>query len=285
MTQWADLHTHTTASDGTQAPEENVRVAKEAGLAAVGITDHDTVSGVRAAQLEGRRIGIEVVPGVEISTVAGGQDIHVLGYFIDTERKSFLARLEELRNTRVRRNEMMLARLNELGLAVSMEEVVKHLEARKSEEDTIGRPHIANVLLAKGYVSSMNEAFEKYLGKGGAAYVNPPRIRPATAVDWIKEAGGAAVLAHPGLYGDEDIVRELIAYGLDGIEVSHADHTPEQEAYYGRLAREHGLIATAGSDFHGVRAGHVFHAPLGSKRTSLETVRKLQERRNNRENS
>ncbi|WP_068774548.1 PHP domain-containing protein [Paenibacillus sp. FJAT-26967] len=282
MEQWADLHTHTTASDGTLPPEENVRIAKEAGLSAVGITDHDTVAGIPAAVKEGERIGIEVVPGIEISTVAGGQDIHVLGYYMDIQDPLFLSRLEELRGTRNKRNEMMLERLREMGISVTMAEVLEHLESDKQLEDTIGRPHIANVLLAKGYVSTMGEAFERYLGKQGAAYVNPPRIYPTQAIDWIREAGGVAVLAHPGIYGDDDIVAELIRYGLDGIETRHADHTPEQVAHYETIAREHGLIETAGSDFHGVRAGKVFHAPLGSRRTGLDTVRMLQKRRDSR---
>jgi predicted metal-dependent phosphoesterase TrpH len=276
---YADLHTHTTASDGTNSPSANVRMAAEAGLAAVAITDHDTVSGIREALEEGTRIGIRVVPGVEISTVANGQDIHVLGYFIDYEDESFLRRLEELRRTRDRRNEMLIERLRELGVDISMEEVLKELEGSKSKDDTIGRPHIAAVLVKKGYAASIQEAFERYLGKQGAAYVNPPRIGPTTAVEWIREAGGAAVLAHPGLYDDDKLVMELIAFGIDGIEAYHSDHSPEDEEKYARLAQRHGLLITAGSDFHGERNGQVFHAPIGARKIDAAVIDRLLESR------
>ena len=277
-TAYVDLHTHTTASDGTQSPAENVRLAAQAGLAAVAITDHDTVSGIAEALEEGKRLGIEVVPGVEISTYASNQDIHVLGYYIDYDSPRLLERLEQLRETRNKRNEMLVERLQTLGVEISMAEVLKELEGVKSEGDTIGRPHIASVLLKKGYVASISEAFERYLGKQGAAYVNPPRIHPATAVAWIHEAGGAAVLAHPGLYGDDKLVGELIASGLDGIEVYHADHTSEDEDRYRMLAEKHGLLITAGSDFHGIRGSEVFHAPLGSRKLETSVLTLLRRR-------
>ncbi|GIP39800.1 PHP-like protein [Paenibacillus sp. J31TS4] len=278
MSGYADLHTHTTASDGTQPPAENVRLAKEAGLAAIGITDHDTVAGIQEAVEEGEKLGIKVVPGVEISTVAGGQDIHVLGYGIDERDPVFLDRLRQLRDVRETRNEMMIARLNELGLAVTMEEVLAGVSKTRPDE-TIGRPHIAQALIAKGYVSSMEEAFERYLGKTGVAYVNPPRIHPSEAIRWIHEAGGTAVLAHPGLYHDDPLVDELIGEGLDGIEAYHSDHTPEDEAKYASLANRHGLLVTAGSDYHGERHGQVFHGPIGNRRIAEDVVEKLLERR------
>jgi predicted metal-dependent phosphoesterase TrpH len=277
----ADLHTHTLASDGTQPPAVNVRIAKEAGLSALAITDHDTVSGLSEAQLEGAKLGIEIVPGVEISTVAGNQDIHVLGYYIDDQDPVFLKRLESLRETRNRRNELMIERLQQLGYDITLEDVYSELDNTKSEGDTIGRPHLAAVLLKKGYVSSVSEAFEQLLGKDGKAYVNPPRIDPATAITWIHEAGGAAVLAHPGLYGDDPLVEAIIHDGLDGIEVYHSDHTPEDEANYLELARRHQLLVTAGSDFHGERGGEIFHAPIGSRRVDADVLDRLREKRGN----
>jgi 3',5'-nucleoside bisphosphate phosphatase len=275
---YADLHSHTTASDGTQSPSENVRIALRAGLAAVAITDHDTVSGLPEALSEGKKIGIEVVPGVEISTVASNQDIHVLGYYMDFKDSLFLHRLEQLRDTRNRRNDMLIERLQQLGVNITLAEVLSEVKEVKSEEDTVGRPHIAAVLMKKGYVASISEAFERYLGKEGSAYVNPPRIHPKTAIEWIHEAGGSAVLAHPGLYGDDNLVAELIQAGLDGIEVYHSDHTPEDEARYLRIARENGLIITAGSDFHGERGGEVFHAPIGTRRVETSVLASLKKR-------
>jgi predicted metal-dependent phosphoesterase TrpH len=275
----ADLHTHTLASDGTQSPAANVKMAKDAGLSALAITDHDTVSGISEALSEGAKLGIEIVPGVEISTVAGNQDIHVLGYYIDYEDAPFLERLESLRETRNSRNEMMLERLRELGMDITMDDVQREVEAVKSEGDTIGRPHIAAVLLKKGYVSSISEAFEHLLGKDGKAYVNPPRIEPATAVEWIREAGGSAVLAHPGIYGDDALVEAIIRGGIDGIEVYHSDHSPEDEARYLELAKRNGLPITAGSDFHGERGGEIFHAPIGSRRVSTDVLKSLHRKR------
>lgn len=271
----ADLHTHTTASDGTERPAANVQMAFDAGLGAIAITDHDTVSGVAEALLSGRELGIEVVPGVEISTVANGQDIHVLGYYIEINNKQFLQRLASLRETRDTRNNMIIERLQQLGLDITMAEVLREVENIKSKGDTVGRPHIAAVLLNKGYVSSISEAFDRYLGTGAAAYANPPRIEPATAIGWIQDAGGKAVLAHPGIYHDDALVEAIVHQGLDGIEVYHSDHTPEEEAKYLSLAQRSGLLITAGSDFHGERGGVVFHAPIGSRRIGIDVLQRL----------
>ncbi|UJF35267.1 PHP domain-containing protein [Paenibacillus hexagrammi] len=275
----ADLHTHTTASDGTQRPAANVQMAYENGLGAIAITDHDTVSGVAEALEAGRKLGIEVVPGVEISTVARGQDIHVLGYYINITDAKLLSRLDSLRETRDKRNEMIIEKLQQLGIAITMDEVLQEVANVKTKGDTVGRPHIAAVLLKKGVVASISEAFDSYLGKGAAAYANPPRIEPKTAIEWIHEAGGKAVLAHPGIYHDDELVEIIMAQGLDGIEAYHSDHTPEQEAKYVQLAKTNGLLVTAGSDFHGERGGVVFHAPIGARRIGIEVVTELRKGR------
>lgn len=268
----ADLHSHTTASDGTFTPRQSVERAKEKGLAALAITDHDTVAGLAEAQAAGAELGVEIVPGIEISSVHNGKDVHVLGYYMNTSDETFLSRLEELRDVRNLRNRMMIARLAELGIIITLEEV----EARKKEPvGNVGRPHIAEVLTEKGVVSSMNEAFERYLGSTGAAYVNPPRITPEEAIDLIHSARGAAVLAHPGLYDNPELVRTLIAHGLDGIEVYHPDNSTEDEELYGALADEAGILKTSGSDFHGMRGGVVFHADLGERSASLAIVHEL----------
>ncbi|CAM4253487.1 PHP domain-containing protein [Paenibacillus tarimensis] len=271
----ADLHTHTNASDGTGDPADNVRLAKAAGLAAVAITDHDTMAGVDEAILEGERIGITVVPGVEVSTVSDGIDIHILGYYADWRNEEWLARLRSLRDVRGIRNEMMVQRLRELGIDITLDEVFAAAGRDGSGEETVGRPHIAQVLLKKGCVATMAEAFDRYLGTSGAAYVNPPRATPFQAVDWIREAGGTSVIAHPGLYGRDQLVEELIAYGVDGIEVYHSDHTPLDEQRYKELAERSGLIITGGSDYHGARGGVVFHGPMGGRSVDASVISRL----------
>jgi predicted metal-dependent phosphoesterase TrpH len=274
MNNKVDLHTHTTASDGMNTPAENVKMAKELGLKAIAVTDHDTVAGVKEALRAGEEFGILVVPGVEISTVMKGQDIHILGYFVDPEDEMFLERLQQLRGTRELRNQMIVDRLQTLDIDITYEEVMEGVKS-KSGDDTVGRPHIADVLIRKGVVSTLEEAFHLYLGKHGKAFVNPPRIEPAEAIQWIREAGGAAVIAHPGLYDDDALVKDIIESGVDGIEVFHSDHTPEQEARYEMLAKLHKLIITAGSDYHGARQGHVFHGPIGNRTVSADVIQQL----------
>ncbi|MFD1436033.1 PHP domain-containing protein [Kroppenstedtia eburnea] len=263
-----DLHVHTTASDGMFSPVEVVRMAKAKGLQGIAVTDHDTVAGVEEARACGQESGLVVIPGVEISTVANGQDIHVLGYFVDPADEQFQERLREQREARKRRNHQLLDRLTKLGIQITMEEV----EARKQDKVNIGRPHIAEVLVEKGVVQNMDEAFAKYLGKDGAAYVTTPRISPEEALVLIREAGGVPVLAHPGLYDDDELVLRLAKNGLAGIEVNHPDHDEEMRVRYTEIVRQFGLLATAGSDFHGERHGSMYHADLGTCTTDWETV-------------
>ena len=260
----ADLHTHTTASDGTGSPAGNVRLAREAGLAAVAITDHDTTAGIEEALAEGARLGVRVVPGVELSAMQDGLEIHVLGYYPDWRDERWQERLRMQREARSRRNAMMLERLAELGMPVDWEEVERAAAGRPAG-GSIGRPHIAAAMVARGYVRSVAEAFERYLGSGGAAYVRVPRPTPREAVAWIHEAGGAAVIAHPGLYGRDDLVEALLEAGADGIEAYHSDHGPDDEARYAAMAARFGVIATGGSDYHGERGGETFHGPLGGR--------------------
>lgn len=271
-----DLHTHTQASDGMQAPAENVRLAYEKGLAAVAITDHDTVSGVAEALEAGKRYGITVIPGVEISTRAGGKEIHVLGYYIDTEDELFLSRLEQQRNTRLGRNEAIIDKLRGLGIEISMEKVLSGMGRELKPDESVGRPHIADELVRLGAATDMRDAFDKYLAEGAAAYVSPPRITPEKACRWIQEAGGAAVLAHPGIYGDDELVRKILETGeLRGIEVYHSDHGPAEHERYLALAEEFGLLVTGGSDFHGARQGVIFHGDIGSVNVSTAVLEQL----------
>ncbi|WDQ31930.1 PHP domain-containing protein [Paenibacillus marchantiae] len=271
-----DLHTHSQASDGMQPPAENVKLAKQRGLSAVALTDHDTVAGVAEAQWAGREYGIDVVAGVEISTRAGGKDIHVLGYYVNTEDEKFLERLRGLREAREERNHLIIAKLQELGLEISWQEVIDGLGRPLEPDESIGRPHMADVLVRKGYAADMRDAFNRYLAEGQPGYVSVPRVAPEDACQWIKDAGGAAVIAHPGLYRDDELVRRILVDAHpDGIEVVHSDHGPEEERRYAELAREFGLIQTGGSDYHGVRQGVVFHGDLGSKTVTIYVLDKL----------
>ncbi|MFD0713669.1 PHP domain-containing protein [Paenibacillus sp. GCM10027626] len=270
-----DLHTHTTASDGLQRPADNVRLAKAAGLAGVAITDHDTVDGMAEALEEGERQQLVVVPGVELSTVAGRRDIHILGYYMDWQSADWQRKLASVQQVRERRNDMIVDKLRQLGIAITMEEVAAKAKLQGKEGGSIGRPHIAAVLIDKGAAATMQEAFDRYLAAGAAAYAAPPRLDPFQAVKWIREAGGTSVVAHPGLYGDDELVEEIIASGAQGIEVYHPDHGEADERRYARLAAKHKLIITAGSDFHGAREGAVFHGPIGCRTVGADVLQAL----------
>ncbi|GGN96034.1 PHP domain-containing protein [Saccharibacillus kuerlensis] len=274
-----DLHMHSTSSDGMNTPTELVRLASERGLAGMALTDHDTVAGVRAAETEARLAGLDFIPGVEISTRADGKDIHMLGYFVDPDNKLFLERLAGLRSVRDQRNELILERLQQLGVEITLDEVKDRGGRPLGPGESVGRPHMADVLVRKGYASDLRDAFDKYLAEGAAAYVSPPRITPVEAADWIREAGGIPVLAHPGLYGDDELVRTVLeAAKPAGIEVRHPDHMSDDEERYRKLAEEYGLLTTAGSDYHGVRQGKVFHGELGAytvEAAVVDTLRQL----------
>lgn len=258
-----DLHMHSTASDGMNTPKELVRLAAERGLKGIALTDHDTVAGVREAAEEAAISGLEFVAGVEISTRAGGKDIHMLGYFVNPDDLLFLERLAGLRGIRDQRNDLILERLRQLGVDITLDEVKARGGRPLKPGESVGRPHMADVLVRKGYAVDLRDAFDKYLAEDAAAYVSPPRITPLEAANWIREAGGVPVLAHPGLYGDDVLVREVVETAkVTGIEVRHPDHDAAGEQRYREMAREYQLIMTAGSDYHGVRQGVVFHGEL-----------------------
>lgn len=271
-----DLHSHTTASDGLFSPAAVVERAKEKGLRAVAICDHDTVTGIKEAQAIGEKLGVEVVPGVEISSLWKNREIHMLGYFINVDSEQLQERLKAQRNVRQVRNQMMITRLNELGIPITLHEVTAK-SRNKQGGLNVGRPHIAEVLIEKGIVKDMNEAFDRYLGKDGQAYVTPERITPHEAIDLIHQSGGVAVLAHPGLYQFDELIPELVARGLDGLEYNHPDHDEESKARYRAMADQWGLIYTAGSDFHGERYGSMYHADLGTCTVSYQQVKALKQ--------
>lgn len=246
MNDKIDLHLHSTCSDGTTSPEDVVRRASAHGLKAISLTDHDCVDGVEAAGDAGMRLGVEVIAGVELSTTLEGKDIHILGYFVDCAHASLRRYLQVFRDERHRRAERTVNRLKQLGVNLSMETVLA-----KAGGGVIGRPHIADALVEEGFVFSISEAFQKYLGYNRPAYEKKYVLSPQEAVELIRNAGGLACLAHPGIYNRDDLLPDLIACGLDGIEVVHAKHTPEQVRRYSEFADLYGLLKAGGSDCHG----------------------------------
>lgn len=273
----ADLHVHTTFSDGMFSPEEVVKMAKDIGLYGIAITDHDTVSGIERAVEAGKQWGVSIVPGVEISTVSQGQDIHILGYYIDPGNVTLQQRLQQQRNARFERNRGILDKLSQMGIMIREEEVLAKKENGFADMN-VGRPHIAEVLMDKGIVQTVEEAFDRFLGKEGAAYVLTPRISPEEAIALIQEAGGAAVLAHPGLYEDRDLVHRLAKSGLAGIEAVHPDHSDSMKTELTKITQGYRLVASAGSDFHGERQGLMYHAPLGACRMEWKDVVRLKQK-------
>ena len=246
-----DLHTHTTASDGTLTPGELVDLAAKSGLKAVAITDHDTVDGIAEAVAQGKTVGVEVVPGVEISAEFHSGSMHILGYDIDQDSQAIRDGLERLQASRNARHPLMLSRLKALGLDISMEEVSSLTAGR-----TIGRPHFARALVNKGYVYSVEEAFKRYLAKGKPGYVGKFRLPPDEALALINNGGGAAVLAHPytlELPAEKMkiLLDELKAEGLCGVEVFYPEHNARTTRAYLEMANTVGLAPTGGSDYHG----------------------------------
>ncbi len=275
-----DLHTHTTASDGLLAPAESVALAARQGLAGLAVTDHDTTSGAAEAVAAGRKLGLDVVAGVEISARGAGGDVHVLGLWVDPTDQAFAARLASNRDVRRGRNEAMMEALRRHGIDATLAEAERIAAARRPDGDpTVSRPHIAELLVRKGVVPDVKAAFDEWIGEGGKAYVAVDRVSPETASSWIREAGGAVVLAHPGLYRDAEALIDRLAEAgaLDGIEAAHADHAEAQEEHFRRLAEKYGLPATGGSDFHGVRDGVPFHAMLGERTTPIDVVDRLRQ--------
>jgi len=249
-----DLHTHSSASDGTLAPPELVRLAKDRNLAAMALTDHDTIDGLAQAVAAGLELGLEVIPGVEISAkyALGPGSMHILGFFLDYENGLLAQRLAVLKQARKDRNPQIVAKLKDRGIPITMERV-----EQISGGGQVGRPHIARALLESGQVRSIQEAFDIYLGNNGLAYVSKFRFPPEEAIAMIRDAKGIPVMAHPftlGLHTAESLrplLKDLAALGLAGVECYYPEHSPDQEALYLSLARELGLLITGGSDFHG----------------------------------
>jgi len=251
--EYVDLHLHTTASDGVMTPTEIVKYAKAKGLRAIAITDHDTIEGLEEGLAEAGKIDLEVIPGIEISAEHSSGSMHLLGYFIDIYHPLLHERLGYLQKARGERNPKMVEKLNQLGIEITYEEVLK-----ASGGGQVGRPHFAQVLMEKKYVRNFQEAFERFLRKGAPAYVDKLRFTPKEALHFINEVKGVAVLGHPNTLGMngyselENLLLKLIGSGLRGIEVYYPEHSPLEIAQYKNLAERYGLLMTGGTDYHGI---------------------------------
>jgi hypothetical protein len=252
-----DLHTHTTASDGALAPAALVALAGREGVGVLGVTDHDTVAGLDEATEAAASLGVEVIPGLEISSYYGRQEVHLLGYFVDPRHPVLLERLAAWRVERVGRLRQMVERLGRHGIHLDADRL-----AARGAGGSVGRPHVAAALVEAGHVTTIEEAFDRFLADGKPAYVPRQRVPVADAIALVREAGGLPVLAHPATYRNDGMIPDLVRDGLAGIEVFHRDHNDAAAARYRRIATRHNLARTGGSDFHGLpgatpqRLGH-----------------------------
>src|SRR5881275_3152471 len=270
MTNYIDLHTHSTASDGIYSPAELLQRAKDSGLRVLALTDHDSTGGLDEAAQAARKLDIDFIPGIEINTDVSGGEVHVLGYFPEYQRPAFQAVLKVLRDARERRGQRMVELLNEQGIAISWERV------REIAQGSVGRPHVAQALMEAGYVQSIGEAFDKYIGKGCYAYVPRYKLTPVDAVRFIASANGLPVIAHPlelpGLEELRNWLPGLCEAGMVGLETYYGPYTPENERELLPLANEYNLIPTGGTDFHGPG---IHPTPLGGRSVPYESVERL----------
>lgn len=246
----ADLHVHSNLSDGTHTPEELVELAKEAGLTAIALTDHDGVGGIERAQNKGAAIGLEVVAGIEFTTEVPKAEVHILGYFIDFKSPKLLETIKNIQEDRVNRIYRIVEKLKALGVEITPQDVFEI-----SGKAAPGRPHVARALIKKGIVPDFRSAFYKYLDFRAPAYVSHYKLTPGEAVKLIKEIKGIPVFAHPQISACDDLIPDLLADGLKGIEVYYPGYGPGTIAHYKQLAKKYGLLLTGGSDYHGLDSG------------------------------
>lgn len=266
MNRYIDLHVHSTASDGTLSPAELVQEAKKAGLAAIAVTDHDSVGGIREALDAGNVYGLEVVPGIELSTEYADTEIHVVGLFIDPDNHLLNEQIRAFVDNRDNRNLKIIEKLQAAGFSITAEEIY-----RRNPGSVIARPHIARYLVDTGQAKDVKTVFNKYIGDGCPCFVDRFKITPMRAVELIHAAGGTAVLAHPCLYkmSRETLIRmieEMLIPGLDGIEAVYSCNQGSDEKDYREIAEKYGLLLSGGSDFHGANKPHIH---LGTGRGNL----------------
>lgn len=266
---FVDLHAHSTASDGSRAPGDVVREAKRIGLAAIALTDHDTVAGIAEATAAAEELGLRVVPGVELSAVEGDVETHILGLHLSDTRE-LEAKLIALRDMRRTRAERMVLRLNELGVRIDFASVLE-----QAAGGAIGRPHVARAMIAEGWAVDFRDAFERYLGNGRPAYVTKERLAVSEATALIHRAGGLAILAHPSHSGTRERIAAFVEQGMDGVEVRHPSHSAEDTARLAALVEHFSLVPSGGSDWHGSADGP---RTLGMMRVPADWLRRQDNR-------
>lgn len=268
--KYADLHMHTSESDGTLSPAQLAREALRAGFSAIAITDHDTVSGIAEAYEAASGTGMEIIPGIELTAQYEKQEIHLLGYFLDYRDKALLDKLILVQHDRIERVHKIIRNLEAQGVKIDAGDVFDI-----SGRGSVGRMHIAKAMVKAGVVTTTSQAFSKYIGDRSPAYVLGFKLTPAEAIKLIKDAGGVPVLAHPYMLNNDELIGELAGYGLDGIEVYYPEHSQSMVNFYRDLAASLNLLVTGGSDFHGSVKPDI---KLGVIKFPLELVDKLRER-------
>jgi predicted metal-dependent phosphoesterase TrpH len=266
---FVDLHTHSTASDGTLPPERVIEEAESCGLAALALTDHDTIDGVRPAREAAARAGIRVIAGVELSAYDQDEEVHLLALHL-SQLESLEKRLTDLRVSRYARAGRIVDRLNELGIPLTLDEVLQ-----QSNGGAVGRPHVARAMIARGVVSDFRDAFTRYLGAKGSAFVPKDRLSVEDAIAIAHEAGAIAIWAHPGDGGRRERLEPLVALGLDGVEVRHPSHSSEDTKRLQALTDFFGLVPSGGSDWHGAMDGP---RRLGMMNVPIDWLEKQDER-------
>src|SRR5215469_12120538 len=269
--KFADLHLHTSFSDGTWTPEELVLQAQKGGLSCIAVTDHDTVEGCARAGTACAAVKMEFIPGAELTAEQEDTEVHVLGYFLDTHNQKLLAEIAKFQVVRQSRIHEMVARVNELGVPLKVESVFELANCKSP-----GRPHVARAMVKAGYVKSLDEAFERFLKKGRPAWVPKSKISAMDAIERVHQAGGLAVMAHPELNRTDSIIPALVTAGLDGIECFHTKHSTSMSERYLEIADKYNLLVTGGSDCHGFSKGKPL---IGTVKLPYEHVQKMKQHR------
>lgn len=269
MEKLADLHVHTHLSDGTFTPEEVVENARKVGLSCIAVTDHDCVDGVMPAIKAAKKHGPEIIPGVEMSAQEKGREVHLLGFFPDIKDKKFLEKLKTIRRDRVERVYRMVEKLKKYNVRLDPERVFE-----LSGPGSVGRLHVAAVLEEEGYVSSIEEAFKRFIGDKGPCYVAHYEISAKEAIAELKRVGAVVVYAHPHLMGGDGLIPQFIKYGLDGIEAYHSEHSKQVTKRYVELAEECGLLVTGGSDCHGLNKGRMLMGTVNVPYSLVEELKR-----------
>lgn len=267
--KYADLHVHTHYSDSSFSPLEVMATAREKGLSAIAITDHDSINGVGPCLALSEEFGVEVVPGIEMTVEYSDAEIHLLGYFLDWKAPWFVKRLADIQESRRERVHVMVAKLNAEGIPVEADDVFK-----LAGLGSVGRLHVAQAIMKTGKVRGYREIFDKYIGFQKPCYVPYEKLTPDEAIQAILKAGGVPVIAHPALMGNDDYIPKLVDAGLRGIEVYHSDHKKAARLRYENMARQYDLLMTGGSDCHGMGKGKVL---MGGTRVPYILVEKLKE--------